>query len=90
MGSRVPTIYLLNLKIFKQSTDTDSKAWWFTVTKISSDRLAPISFDVGVSIQQSSPDKSKQERKRDRKPAPADNELEISDDEPKHQFDDLA
>jgi hypothetical protein len=60
------------------------------VTKISSDRLAPISFDVGVSIQQSSPDKSKQERKRDRKPAPADNELEISDDEPKHQFDDLA
>ena len=52
--------------------------------------MAPISFDVGVSIQQSSPDKSKQERKRDRKPAAADNELEISDDEPKHQFDDLA
>ena len=59
------------------------------MTKISIDQLPPISFDVGVSIQQSSTDKQKQERKRDRK-STADNDLEILDDEPKHEFDDLA
>jgi len=60
------------------------------MSKISSDRLPPISFDVGVSIQQSASDKGRQERKRERKPAPMDNEPEVTEDEPKHQFDDLA
>lgn len=60
------------------------------MNKISSDRLSPISLDVGVSIQQPSPDRRQEERKRDRKPTPADDGPEIADDEPKHQFDDLA
>jgi hypothetical protein len=60
------------------------------MSKISTERLTPISFDVGVSIQQSSSDNAKQERKRERKPTPKDGELEIPDDEPKHQVDDLA
>ena len=60
------------------------------MSKISNDRLPPVSFDVGVSIQQSSSDKGEQERKRERKPVPAEHEPEITDDEPKHQFDDLA
>ena len=60
------------------------------MSKISNDRLPPVSFDVGVSIQQSSSDKGEQERKRERKPVPVEHEPEITDDEPKHQFDDLA
>ena len=60
------------------------------MTKILSDRLTPITFDVGVSIQQSSPGKDHQERKRERKPVPKDPEVEVSEDEPKHQLDDLA
>jgi hypothetical protein len=60
------------------------------MSKISSDRLPPVSFDVGVSIQQSSSDKGRQERKRERKPVPVEQKAEITDDEPKHQFDDLA
>jgi len=60
------------------------------MSKIPIDRLPPISFDIGVSIQQSSPDKQRDKRKRDRKPMPTNNDLEISNDEPKHQIDDLA
>lgn len=60
------------------------------MSKISTDRLPPIGFDVGVSIKQSLPDKQQQERKRDRKPPAAESDLEIEDDEPKHQFDDLV
>jgi len=62
------------------------------MTKIWIDRLPPISFDVGVSIQQPASDKSKHERNRERKPAKPDKpEPEVLDeDEPKHQVDDRA
>ena len=67
----------------------NSKRQKTAMSKISTDRLPPVSFDVGVSIKQSSSDKQREERKRDRKPMPKDNDLEISD-EPKHQIDDQA
>jgi len=60
------------------------------MSKISTDRLPPIGFDVAVSVQQSPSDKQRDERKRDRKLVPAENDLEIEDEEPKHQLDDLA
>jgi hypothetical protein len=76
------------LKIYRESADRPPGE---RMSKISTDRLPPISFDVRVSVNQSRSDEQKgKKRERERPKPPESPELDIPDDEPKHQFDDLA
>ena len=61
------------------------------VSKIFTDRLPPISFDVRVSVDQPRSDQQKEKRReRERPKAPENADLDIQDDEPEHQLDDRA
>lgn len=59
------------------------------VSKISTDRLPPVSFDVRVSVDQSRSDQHKEKKRERERPKPPENaDLDMPDDEPKHQLDD--
>ncbi len=77
------------MKIFGRRADIRVRTKLPAMSRMSVDRPTPISFEVGVSIEQSSHEERKKEGKRKLRPVPDQEEVDNTEENPKHQVDDM-